>query len=581
MVHIQLVPIKGNAQRCFPHTGYLGLSPLSFQGMLRTRRDPEDRNPVAASSVIVAVRCYEFRLNKAGAIAKQNLIASDETCLWSAANANEPVEVGDWDLPFRISLPVTFGGISTVSHQEYKVSWKIEAVIHHAPMFGLGTRLVKAVPLNILRYSVPPALLPPTQHCVNVPHHPIGPDDPFTVRLHLPQPPPHMAFSHVSIQVDRTLEMPEASPPTSPEAQRISLLGTVFARPSSSGSGASAPAMSSRRHSPTRRSPSPIRPSTSTGVPAARTSTHIIMTTDFPLDPFAAEQHVTLALPRPPSSGHWSLGETSITSLCVSRFFVRLRLHFVSSIPGSPQRDHMELPSAELLVTLPSNVQRREALAKLHASGRVSPPPRYEPAPPSYRHASRDMTGEPQTAPAQPSTPARPVLRRPRTAGSSSSKGPPGRPIRPRRSQEHLALHHARTPSLVRDTHSSPPSASSSASTLRPPAIEIALSPPAPPSPKRSIPPTANDPPARPRTKARLFLNLGGNGSPGSSSGQRVPSGSSQRVPSVSPASALVPGVAEMMTPEHVIAWEQEVDRINSAAQRERVVNPACVSALR
>ncbi|KZT54561.1 hypothetical protein CALCODRAFT_380048 [Calocera cornea HHB12733] len=451
MVHIQLVPLKGNALRVFPHSGYLGLSPVTFQGVLRTRRDPEDRNPIAATSVTVAVRCYEFRLNKAGAIARQNVLASEETCLWAAANSNEPSEVGDWDLPFRITLPVTFGGISAVSHQEYKVSWKIEAVIHHAPMFGLGTRLVKALPLNILRYSVPPALLPPTQHCVNVPHHPIGPDDPFTVRLHLPQPPPHMAFSHVSVQVDRTIEFPEASPPTSPEAQRISLLGTVFARPSSSGSGASAPAMSSRRHSPTRRSPSPIRPSTSTGVPSARSSIHMIMTTDFPLDPYLPEQHVTLALPRPPSSGHWSLGETSITSLCMSRFFVRVRLHFVSTNPGSPQRDHMELPSAELLVTLPSNVQRREAHAKLHASARASPPPRYEPerpAPPSYRSTPHADQSPPQSAPIQPSTPARPVLRRPRTAGSSS-KVPPGRPIRPRRSQEHLLPHHARTPSLL------------------------------------------------------------------------------------------------------------------------------------
>ncbi|EJU05719.1 hypothetical protein DACRYDRAFT_46172, partial [Dacryopinax primogenitus] len=152
MVHLSLVPLKGNASRCFPHSGYLGISPVTFQGLLRTRRDPDDRSPIAATMVIVAVRCYEFRLNKAGTIAKQNVLASEEHCLWVAANANEPIEVVDWDLPFRITLPVSFGGISTVSHQEYKVSWKIEAIIHHTPMFGLGNRLVKALPLNIVRY---------------------------------------------------------------------------------------------------------------------------------------------------------------------------------------------------------------------------------------------------------------------------------------------------------------------------------------------------------------------------------------------------------------------------------------------
>ena len=44
MVVLSLTPYRGNHARFFPHTGFLGVTPVVIQGMVRTALE-EDRKP--------------------------------------------------------------------------------------------------------------------------------------------------------------------------------------------------------------------------------------------------------------------------------------------------------------------------------------------------------------------------------------------------------------------------------------------------------------------------------------------------------------------------------------------------------
>ena len=58
MVILTLTPHRGNGARTFPSTGYLGLTPVTLAGVVRTKLQ-EDNRPIEASSLAVRVRCYE------------------------------------------------------------------------------------------------------------------------------------------------------------------------------------------------------------------------------------------------------------------------------------------------------------------------------------------------------------------------------------------------------------------------------------------------------------------------------------------------------------------------------------------
>lgn len=58
MVVLTLTPHRGNGARSFPYTGYLGLSPVTLAGVVRTKVE-EDRKTLDAAQVLVRVRCYE------------------------------------------------------------------------------------------------------------------------------------------------------------------------------------------------------------------------------------------------------------------------------------------------------------------------------------------------------------------------------------------------------------------------------------------------------------------------------------------------------------------------------------------
>lgn len=125
MVRLTLSSTNGTGARHFPHAGYLALTPLKVEGVVRTRLDG-DRKPLLASDIVVAVRCYEARIGRTG-ITHSNLLVDYHTPLWSKPPHETWGEVGDGDWPFRLVLSPKLAGHSTANFQEYRVFWRVEA----------------------------------------------------------------------------------------------------------------------------------------------------------------------------------------------------------------------------------------------------------------------------------------------------------------------------------------------------------------------------------------------------------------------------------------------------------------------
>ncbi|KZT28534.1 hypothetical protein NEOLEDRAFT_1154464 [Neolentinus lepideus HHB14362 ss-1] len=159
MVHLVLFSPKANtSSKYFPYHGYLGLTPLRVEGIVRTKLD-EDNKLLPAKSLFVTVRCYEYRLGRLSVLASHVLVDQSQE-LWRKRDDLEYEEIGDGEWPFRITLPAGIGGFSTVHFTDYRVFWKVEAVLTHIPISGIGTRQLKAFELPLIRYDVPSPLIP-------------------------------------------------------------------------------------------------------------------------------------------------------------------------------------------------------------------------------------------------------------------------------------------------------------------------------------------------------------------------------------------------------------------------------------
>ncbi|KZV91082.1 hypothetical protein EXIGLDRAFT_616108, partial [Exidia glandulosa HHB12029] len=199
MVKLAVVPTRGNAGgKFFPSTGLLALTPVKVEGIVRTRLD-DDRRPLQARSIEVAVRCYESRIGRVGVL-HTNVLAEYRQTLWEKPRAADFEDVADTDLPFKIVVPQRTKGLSTQNYQNYRVYWRVEATFNHLPMTGLGTRQVKGFELALTRYDSPRPQQPPApptystthgaralalEHLVSLPSTAAGPLDiiPISVRL--------------------------------------------------------------------------------------------------------------------------------------------------------------------------------------------------------------------------------------------------------------------------------------------------------------------------------------------------------------------------------------------------------------
>ncbi|KAL0579975.1 hypothetical protein V5O48_002059 [Marasmius crinis-equi] len=416
MVHLLLVSSKGNNVRYFPYTGYLGLTPVKVEGAVCTKLD-SDLKPLQAKSITVSVRCYESRLGRLGSV-QTNVLVDHSQTLWTKPDGQEYDAVGDGEYPFRISLPPTVAGFSTISFVEYRCVWRVEAVLNHIPITGIGSRQVKHVDLPLIRYDMPPNLPsygsayhdseprldrqtakprgPRISYSMNTPKFPIGPTDLVSIPIHILPTEPGVSIRSATLVVERRIFLNDTTTPTSshPHAPSTSSFSnqhplihshtsqsapasssiphTQFSSSSSSlalsgTSYANEDAFSSIRSisSTTALLPGNGSGSHSTDSLAARAVVTPVAGTDSS-GPFARSpsgvwsKTLTFPWPSVKSSGRWGIGETIQSDLIAVKFFVRVKV-IVTSSYGT---DSVELDEEELFVMSTNDSERRIAEAK-------------------------------------------------------------------------------------------------------------------------------------------------------------------------------------------------------------------------
>ena len=332
MVLLSLHSAHGNAgSRYFAHSGYLALTPCTVQGgrspapfrspfthacpVVKVKRE-EELKSLPAKSLTVAVRCYESRLGRVNVIAT-NVIVDQSLVLWQKAPADASAEIPDGEYPFKLLIPSDTPGLTTTVFQEYRAYWRVEAVLEHLPVFGVGNRLVRHLELPLLRYDTPspspshppPAPIPiqspkarlPIYHCsFSTPSSPIGPGDLVSTFLRLEPIDPSFSIRSATVSVERRLDL--RLPP-----DNLSAL-----------------------------TPSPTPPDVSTesfsslidhsSSKSASTMVVTSETLEFSLDPTGVlSKAITIQWPLRKQHS-WTIGETMNSDLVTVRFYIHLRV---------------------------------------------------------------------------------------------------------------------------------------------------------------------------------------------------------------------------------------------------------------
>lgn len=92
---------------------------------MRTRLD-EDLRPVQAKAITVSVRAYESRQSRIGAPHTRLLVDYSQT-LWRKPDGQAYADIGEFESPFKITLPKRVAGFSTANYQDYRTFWRVEA----------------------------------------------------------------------------------------------------------------------------------------------------------------------------------------------------------------------------------------------------------------------------------------------------------------------------------------------------------------------------------------------------------------------------------------------------------------------
>ncbi|GJJ11946.1 hypothetical protein Clacol_006184 [Clathrus columnatus] len=409
MLKLTLAAKQGNGVRYFPYAGYLRMTPLKIEGIVRTRID-EDNRPLLCSGLYVALRCYEARLGLGLGLGLGGASGSSTTSattvdngnpnlnvlfeiivpLWNAsAAASEYDSLGDGEWPFKIIVPPNASPVcSTVHFQEYRVFWRVEAVLTHVPITGVGVRLVKTQDIPLIRYDsgqdLPPQ--PPNKwrkvslpshprspsilkYIINTPPFPLAPLDyvPVTLKLALPQ---GIDVVSIALSIERRLTFKSSHDAVYDDVSFQSTTNLIQPRLAS-------------------------QPSSKASSTTVLTSvTHTIATSDRKPEDVSYNRTITLQIPQAKSLSHWSLGETIHTPLASVRFFLKTRITIVdsqlnegqtstsrppsppiqpqpstsSSVPNSSQTQSrsytLDLQEKELYVISTNEADRREAFTK-------------------------------------------------------------------------------------------------------------------------------------------------------------------------------------------------------------------------
>ncbi|PFH52398.1 hypothetical protein AMATHDRAFT_56953 [Amanita thiersii Skay4041] len=412
MVHVVLSSPKGNqGLRYFPHSGYLGLTPVKVEGVVGTRVDAEQKI-LNAKSLSVSVRCYETRHGRIN-ILQSNLLVDYTQVLWSKGDEVEYEAISNMEFPFEITLPVEIAGFSTCVFVDYRCVWRVEAVLEHTPIYGVGNRQVKHFELPLIRYDVPPLqpvsssvfLHSPThnpkatriRYCVHAPTTPIGPLDFVSIPIHLQPLDSGTYIRGATLTVERRIQFNDIPTTTIPQ-QALSRMNTLHVtKPARASLHSPFPTMSSAslasysslttqqtsnndmssttsllsRHA--HASYSKKRPSTAPGVSpfsfqassSPKAVSNLIAGTESS-GHFAKDSdgiwHKTLVLHWPAAKSHsrWAIGETIQSNLVSVKFFVRVKI-VVSSPSGV---ETIELEEKELLVVSTNETERQSAINK-------------------------------------------------------------------------------------------------------------------------------------------------------------------------------------------------------------------------
>ncbi|KAJ7470583.1 hypothetical protein FB451DRAFT_1254184 [Mycena latifolia] len=483
MVQLLLVSTKGNhGVRYFPYSGYLGLTTLKVDGVVRTKLDA-DLKPLQAKSITISVRCYEARLGRLG-VTHSNVLVDYTQVLWKPDDGHDYADIGDLELPFHVSIPAKVAGFSTASFVEFRCTWRVEAIINHVPMLGVGSRQMKHSELPLLRFGQLPAYepsipiarpildcevshpdCPPIRYSVNSPTRPIGPLDLVSIQIHLLPSDPGVSFRSASFIIERRMQfMDPASPPSTPTL--LSNTSPISHTPPSSHSSCSLPipqrTSSSLSYSPSSSysesssqasssvtlQPSDSRASTSgasllVNSVAGSESSGLFARAD------SGVWTKTLTCQWPATKSHrWAVGETIESELVSVKFFVRVKI-VVSSSCGT---ESLELEEKELLVVSTNEAERQLALSKYNdalyssysdgARSKSKSPRRSrrlrDDAPPlpssasRAEHSHRASSSSSHYSSASPSTP----LRRPHTSAGLRDKSRTGGSISGREAED-------------------------------------------------------------------------------------------------------------------------------------------------
>ncbi|KAF9246476.1 hypothetical protein BU15DRAFT_70561 [Melanogaster broomeanus] len=415
MVKLSLISPKGNqGVRFFPHLGYLGLTPLKFEGMVRTQIE-QDGKGILAKDISIAVRCYESRQGRLGTI-QTNILYEHSVTLWQKHDTQEWSEVGDGEYPFRLSVPSHVAAPSAALYfQEYRIFWRIEAVLNHIPISGVGWRQVKHFELPLVRYDIPATLSPPTpltpssssyftsltpksrgptlRYRVLIPPNPIGPLDIVSVQLNVQPLDPSVSIRSASALVERRIHINDLPlvPPRPLEPSHFTTQSLTYFQLSANhtqdsslsiypGSSSSVATSSQDLHYPTSSSSAysgdSSRPllqrRTSTfdeSVPPPsndRGTTHIFAHAEssgrFSRDPSGVWRHnLTFSWPDTKSNSRWAVGETVQTDMATVKFFLRVKLVVSSPISSA---ETVELEDRELTIVSTNDSQRQLALSR-------------------------------------------------------------------------------------------------------------------------------------------------------------------------------------------------------------------------
>ncbi|KAK4051621.1 hypothetical protein OIV83_002761 [Microbotryomycetes sp. JL201] len=419
MVILQLQPHRGNHQRFFPHAGFLGLSPVVIQGTVKTSFQ-EDQRPIKASALVVRVRCYEARVLPGGKTDKKSVTVLHEERqeVWSKQAGYDWSDLGELTKPFRVTIGVDAGGVSTCTFKNYRAWWSVEAIIYHKTSALHGSRQIVSHQIPLSRYSSPStssaftpiawegseSSLSGLRYSITASNkHAIGPGEPLDLTCVFTKDDSSLSIRKVHIAIERRVSADSACPsPSSSDDEEVSPpptgddlteswtpagsdeetlaprpgrsssrgLSSVFKRGGSVSSAAGKSPLSSPVYVPTQdpgsyfgASPSPPVASTS-ALPKLSPPTQLAVAEADDLL-FDVEHKLACVFPVPKSIFRYSVGETVKTKLVSVEFVLAIRIH-VKGRHGSTTV--IELQPRPITVVGKSAGERAQARA---VSGRI------------------------------------------------------------------------------------------------------------------------------------------------------------------------------------------------------------------